>query len=475
MRYCALKNSIVTSLIPFLTLFFPSIDSAAQMRLAWNPNTESDLAGYKVYYGTASRTYGSCIDVGNVNISTVPGLTQGVTYYFAVTAYDSYGNESGYSNEVYATLAPTDPEAVSVPNVLSGTTSGAIGSSYPYTTGGSGSSLGDPVQYQFDWIGDGTSLSPWGSATQYHAWTSPGTYNVRARARCAIHTSVVSLWVGPISVSISQTTLSYTVTTNPSGRQITVDGTNYTAPQTFNWAAGSSHTLSGTSPQSGGSGAQYVYASWSDGGAQSHSITVPSSSAIYTASFTTQYSLTTTVSPFGEGTVSPSGTGWRNSGQSISISATANAGYTFLNWSGDLSSSANPTSITMNGPKNVTANFSAVTAKMHVGDLDSTSQNFQKNKWIANMTIEVHGVNEQPVARAAVSGKWSGGGTGSGSCVTDASGRCTVSSGPIPIQKATATFTVNNATQTTLSYDASSNHDPDGDSNGTFIVISKPK
>ena len=166
MRYCALKNSIVTSLIPFLTLFFPSIDSAAQMRLAWNPNTESDLAGYKVYYGTASRTYGSCIDVGNVNISTVPGLTQGVTYYFAVTAYDSYGNESGYSNEVYATLAPTDPEAVSVPNVLSGTTSGAIGSSYPYTTGGSGSSLGDPVQYQFDWIGDGTSLSPWGSATR---------------------------------------------------------------------------------------------------------------------------------------------------------------------------------------------------------------------------------------------------------------------------------------------------------------------
>jgi hypothetical protein len=286
MRYCVLQNSIVTSLILFVTLLFSSIDSAAQIKLAWDPSTDADLAGYKVYYGGASRTYGPPIDVGKVTTCTVPGLRQGMTYYFAVTAYNSSHNESGYSNEAYGMLTLTAPETVLAPRVLSGPTSGVTRRSYTYTTGGSTSSLGNPVEYQFDWKGDGTSLSPWGSAIRSNTWVSPGAYNVRARARCAIHTGVISSWVGPISVRISQTTASYTVTTNPPGLQITVDGTNYTAPQTFNWEVGSSHTLSVRSPQSGGSGRWYVYVSWRDGGAQSHLITIPSSSTNYnTATF----------------------------------------------------------------------------------------------------------------------------------------------------------------------------------------------
>ena len=96
-------------------------------------------------------------------------------------------------------------------------------------------------------------------------------------------------------------------------------------------------------------------------------------------------------------------------------------------------------------------------------------------KWIADVVIEVHGANEQPLAGAMVSGKWSNGYVGSGSCVTDVGGRCTVSSGPIPIQKIKTTFTVQNVTHATVSYDSSSNHDVDGDSNGTFITVSKPK
>ncbi len=46
-------------------------------------------------------------------------------------------------------------------------------------------------------------------------------------------------------------TQTFTVTTNPSGLQVVVDGTTYTAPQTFSWVVGSSHTLSVSSPQSG--------------------------------------------------------------------------------------------------------------------------------------------------------------------------------------------------------------------------------
>jgi hypothetical protein len=73
--------------------------TTGSISLAWDANTESDLGGYKVYYGTASRTYGTPIDVGNVTSHKAEGLTIGQTYYFAVTAYDTSNNESDYSNE----------------------------------------------------------------------------------------------------------------------------------------------------------------------------------------------------------------------------------------------------------------------------------------------------------------------------------------------------------------------------------------
>lgn len=74
--------------------------------LAWDANSEPDLSGYKVYYGTSSGTYTTTIDVGNVTTYTLSGVfTPYVTYYFAVTAYNSSAQESGFSNEV--NLIPT--------------------------------------------------------------------------------------------------------------------------------------------------------------------------------------------------------------------------------------------------------------------------------------------------------------------------------------------------------------------------------
>ena len=72
---------------------------AGNVTLAWDANTETDLAGYKVHYGTSSRTYTQVIDVGNVTTYTVTALATG-TYYFAVTAYNTSRAESDYSNEV---------------------------------------------------------------------------------------------------------------------------------------------------------------------------------------------------------------------------------------------------------------------------------------------------------------------------------------------------------------------------------------
>ena len=69
----------------------------------WRPNRELDLAGYKVYVGTASGTYsfpGSPFIIGKITSYTVSNLPKGQTYFFALSAYDTGGNESPLSAEV---------------------------------------------------------------------------------------------------------------------------------------------------------------------------------------------------------------------------------------------------------------------------------------------------------------------------------------------------------------------------------------
>jgi len=158
--------------------------------------------------------------------------------------------------------------------------------------------------------------------------------------------------------------VSVTVQPSPAGRSFTVDGTAYTTAQTFTWTPGSSHTLAASSPQSGVAGVQYVWNSWSDGGAISHTIT-PTTNAAYTANFTTQYYLT--MSGDAGGTVSPGGI-WTNSGANVSISAMASNGYSFSNWTGSgngsYSGTNNPASITMNGPITETASFALIPTRL---------------------------------------------------------------------------------------------------------------
>jgi len=70
------------------------------IRISWDPNTDSDLAGYKVYYGKSSGNYENSIDVGNVTAYNLSGLIPGITYYITVTSYDTSGNESASLMEI---------------------------------------------------------------------------------------------------------------------------------------------------------------------------------------------------------------------------------------------------------------------------------------------------------------------------------------------------------------------------------------
>lgn len=109
---------------------------------------------------------------------------------------------------------------------------------------------------------------------------------------------------------------------------------------------------------------------------------------------------------------------------------------------------------------------------VHVGDLDATNTG-GKSGWRATITITLHDGNHGPVSGATVSGAWSDGYSGNSSCTTGTNGQCGVTSGNIPKRKTSATFTVTNVSGA-LTYQSSSNHDPDGDSNGTSITVFRP-
>ena len=119
-----LKNSAITSLLqpatPVVTAPPPSTPPstpppssppasppAGNVTLTWAANVEPDLAGYKIYVGTNSGTYsfpGSPFVIGKVASYSISNLPKGQTYFFALSAYDSAGNESVLSAEVSKSL-----------------------------------------------------------------------------------------------------------------------------------------------------------------------------------------------------------------------------------------------------------------------------------------------------------------------------------------------------------------------------------
>ena len=115
-----------------------------------------------------------------------------------------------------------------------------------------------------------------------------------------------------------------------------------------------------------------MFTGWSDSGAASHSITVGASPATYTATFQTQYQLTTAASPAAGGSLSPASGSYFNAGSVVSLQATANAGYGFANFTGGLTGAVNPQNIVMNAPANVGANFTPLPARARAARICKT-------------------------------------------------------------------------------------------------------
>jgi hypothetical protein len=94
--------------VVFGLLIAPAAASAEQVTLAWDPSPDASVTGYVVHFGTASGVYSSSVDVGSQTRHIFESLTDGVTYYFVVRAYNAAGDVSPPSNEARLTGSFTD-------------------------------------------------------------------------------------------------------------------------------------------------------------------------------------------------------------------------------------------------------------------------------------------------------------------------------------------------------------------------------
>jgi hypothetical protein len=129
-----MKNLIKFGLL--FTLFAGMLGKAqsASVGLAWDPNTETDLAGYKVYSGTASRNYTNVVTLGLVTSYTVTNVAYDITTFFTVTAYNTSNLESEYSNEVSALIPAPQPPPVPTSVAVVGRGRGKAGVQFNYAS-----------------------------------------------------------------------------------------------------------------------------------------------------------------------------------------------------------------------------------------------------------------------------------------------------------------------------------------------------
>jgi hypothetical protein len=156
---------------------------------------------------------------------------------------------------------------------------------------------------------------------------------------------------------------------------------NFSQYYDSSWTAGSTHTLNLDNPEYPySSNSRFNFASWSDGGARSHSIaSLPATATSYVATVTPEYQPSTNFSypPCGGSATlsppSPTDDGFYPTGEKLRFAATPDAGWSFAGWTYDLTGVANPAKLIANGETLVFANFNTVATPLTLTSISPSS------------------------------------------------------------------------------------------------------
>ena len=139
-----------------------------------------------------------------------------------------------------------------------------------------------------------------------------------------------------VSRLYGQTPSMTTISTNPEGLEVEVDGMMIITPQSFNWSSGTHHAISVPSSQ-GNSIDRFLFGQWSDGGAQAHDIVASSTTTVFTAHFIQQFKVESGAIPPEGGAVTfnpPSSDGFYRSRTLVEVNAVPEKGFAFAWWRG---------------------------------------------------------------------------------------------------------------------------------------------
>ena len=206
----------------------PSTDSDGSYTVSWGSSTGA--SGFELQEKQGSGGSWSSVYTGTGTSKDLTGRAAGYTYYYQVRGYNNVASGAWRTD----TTGCTVPHTVNTPNTPTGPSSGSTGSSLSFSTGGSSCNQGHSVQYRFDW-GDGNT-SAWGASSQSKSYSSGGNYTVKAQARCATVTTVLSSWSGGLSVSITAPP-SKATSPNPG-----TGSTSISIEPTLSWANGGGAT-----------------------------------------------------------------------------------------------------------------------------------------------------------------------------------------------------------------------------------------